>query len=453
MHDLHRRRARGRLRWSAAAVALAAVAAASAQASDGAAPACDPDDAGLRLPPGFCALVFVEGLAKPRHLVVTDNGDVLAALGRPSDSTGGVVLVRDTDGDGRGDLRSSFGGPGPATGISLDRGHLYLAYADRVVRWRWKSEEVSPSSDPEVVVSGLLAERSHSAKTIAFSPDGGLFVGIGAPSNACQEPDRSIETPGRRPCPLLAASGGIWRFDPTRAGQTQSDGRRFASGLRNAMAIAVEPTTGVLYGATHGRDGLDTLWPKLFSAAQNAEHPAEELYRIDDGDVFGWPYCYYDLSRRALLANPEYGGDGRSTEGCEAFETPAVALPAHWAPLAMTFYRADAFPEKYRGGAFVAFHGSWNRAPLPQAGYNVVFVPFADGRPVGSYEEFATGFAGPTPTPRGPHRPSGVAVGPDGSLYVADDAGGRIYRIVYRGSGRARSVGRPGAPEREQPKY
>ncbi len=131
---------------------------------------------------------------------------------------------------------------------------------------------------------------------------------------------------------------------------------------------------------------------------------------------------------------PEYGGDGRKAGRCAEKIEPIVAFPAHWGPNGLLFYSGAQFPERYRGGAFIAFHGSWNRAPLPQGGYNVVFVPFAGDRPAGVWEIFADGFAGPDVSPRGAeHRPVGLAQGPDGSLYVSDDRGGRIYRISYLG--------------------
>jgi glucose/arabinose dehydrogenase len=127
---------------------------------------------------------------------------------------------------------------------------------------------------------------------------------------------------------------------------------------------------------------------------------------------------------------PEYGGDGRAVGRCAAVAPPAFAFPAHWAPNALLFYTGTQFPAAYRGGLFVAFHGSWNRAPLPQQGYNVVFLPFAGGRPRGPFQVFADGFRGPTPDRT--YRPTGLAQGPDGSLYMADDRGGRVYRVIYR---------------------
>jgi glucose/arabinose dehydrogenase len=279
--------------------------------------------------------------------------------------------------------------------------------------------------------------RSHAPKGIAIGSDGQLYVNIGAPSNSCQVQDRAPESPGQDPCPLLEIAGGIWRFDPKRSGQTQLDGQRYATGLRNALAMAVDPGTGSLFAAQHGRDQLAANWPKLYNEERSAELPAEEIFRIEPGGDYGWPYCYYDWRQRQKVLQPEYGGDGRTVGRCESVPRPVVAFPGHWAPDGLTFYNSRIFPLKYRGGLFIAFHGSWNRAPLPQAGYKVMFVPIARGIATGPAEVFADGFAGAVVTPNGAkYRPTGLAVGPDGSLYVASDQGeGAVFRILSRAGG------------------
>jgi len=196
------------------------------------------------------------------------------------------------------------------------------------------------------------------------------------------------------------------------------------------MVALTRAPDGVLYGVQHGRDQLGDNWG--FSDERNAELPAEEMFRVDEGDDFGWPYCYYDggLDRRVLA--PEYGGDGSEAGRCAATEPPVATFPAHWAPNGIAFYEGSQFPARYQGGAFIAFHGSWNRAPLPQAGYNVVFVPFVSGAAAAEWEVFAEGFVEGGDLPGGAeHRPTGLAVGSDGSLYLSDDAGGTIWRIVY----------------------
>jgi mono/diheme cytochrome c family protein len=196
----------------------------------------------------------------------------------------------------------------------------------------------------------------------------------------------------------------------------------------------------------HGRDQLAENWPKLYTPRQGADQPAEELLQLERGADYGWPECYYDTTAHKLVLAPEYGGDGGKAVGpCAGKREPIAYLPAHWAPLSVLPYNQTEFPERYRGGAFIAFHGSWNRAPFEQEGYNVVFVPFSGGKPSGGYEIFADGFAGPVRDPgRAAHRPTGLAVGPDGALYIADDVRGRIWRVVYRG--KAALAARPRRP-------
>jgi glucose/arabinose dehydrogenase len=180
---------------------------------------------------------------------------------------------------------------------------------------------------------------------------------------------------------------------------------------------------------------LSTLFPDLYDTKTSADLPAETLYVIEEGDDAGWPYIYYDQNLKAKILAPEYGGDGQKTAGEDAID-PVVAFPGHMAPNALLFYTGEMFPEKYRNGAFIAFHGSWNRAPEKQEGFMVAFVPFKNGEPSGDWEIFANGFAGKeviaSPS-EAKHRPTGLAQGPDGSLYVSDDAGGAIFRIVYKG--------------------
>jgi len=400
-----------------------------------AAQSCDPDDAGLTLPPGFCATVFADGLGAARHIAVATNGDVFVALraSRRGGTAVGVVALRDSDGDGKADTQRRFGELG-GTGIALHDGYLYFAPDDRVLRYPLAAGSLEPSGPPETVVSGLPSRGSHSAKSIEISANGDLYVNIGAPSNSCQVEDRQRGSPGQDPCPQLERRGGVWQFDASASEQTQADGRRFATGLRNMVALELHPESGVLYGVQHGRDQLGQNWPELYDQQDNAEKPAEEFVRINEGDDFGWPYCFYDPELNEKVLAPEYGGDRETVGRCADVEDPIVAYPAHWGPNGLLFYTGGQFPERYAGGAFIAFHGSWNRAPLPQGGYNVVFQPFENGEPAGDWEVFADGFAGGTKGPRdAEHRPSGLAQAPDGSIYVTDDRGGRVYRISYVG--------------------
>ena len=370
---------------------------------------CDDGNGGLTLQPGFCAVVVAKDLEGVRQVTVGNDGIVYGAMAK---GDAGVVALRDTNGDGRADERAMFGPP-KANDVESHEGFLYLALADQVVRWRLVPGQLVPTGEPEIVVSGLPSDNSHKAKSIAFDGDA-MYVNIGSPTNSCQEKDRTKGSPGVDPCRELDTRAGVWLFSASRPGQTQSDGTRYATGIRNATALAVRPGTKILYGGTHGRDQLSTNW--TFSDAYNAENPGEELIVINKGDDFGWPYCYYSTETKTLVLAPEYGGDGTRVDRCAKMKEPVMVFPAHWAPLALAFSGE---------GAFVAFHGSWNRAPLPQAGYRVVFAPFVDGKPTGAYTTFAIGTESDTWL-----RASGVAVAKDGAVYISADKNGMIWRVV-----------------------
>lgn len=405
-------------------------------------PECDPYNGGIALPEGFCALVVTDaelaGRARLRHIAVEPDGDLYVAVQGSRDAEtpserGGILALRDTTGDGRADVSEWFG-PAGGTGVEIRDGHLYFATNEAVLRYRL-GDALVPDAAPDTLVAGLPAEHSHSAKSLAFGDDGAMFVNIGSPTNACQPigRDRERGVAGEDPCAQLETRAGVWQFSADAAGQSLEDGERWATGIRNAVALAWNPHDANLYAVQHGRDQLD-LW-EGFDAEDNAVGPAEELQRLTRGADFGWPYCYYDtrLNRRVLA--PEYGGDGAEVGRCAAADDPLVAFPAHWAPNDLVFYTGDHFPAAYRGGAFIAFHGSWNRAPFPQAGYRVVFVPFSGGDPGSEWSTFADGFAGGEVASPGDadHRPMGLAEGPDGTLYITDSAAGRIWRVIHRG--------------------
>ena len=345
---------------------------------------------------------------------------------------GGVVALR-PDASGHFTTKENFG-TGSSTGIGLRNGYLYVATTTSVVRWKMTKGELKPTGEMETVVADLPQQNEHEDKGLTFDGKGSLYVNVGAPSNACQSQDRRAKVVGQDPCPILELHGGIWKFDENKLNQKQSDGVKFATGLRQMPAITWHD--GALYIAMNSRDQLDTLWGEMFSAQENAERPAEPLYRAVQGDNFGWPYCFFDYGMQKLILNPEYGGDGKNQGRCTEFKLPIATFPAHWAPVDIMFYEGKMFPAHYKGGAFIAFHGSWNRAPLPQDGFYVAFQPFSGDKPTGKYEIFADGFAGSAPVTgrtQAQSRPDGVAEGPDGSLYITDSQKGKIWRVMYTG--------------------
>jgi glucose/arabinose dehydrogenase len=399
-------------------------------------PACDADDGGLVLPAGFCALVAHPGVGAARHLAVAPNGDVFVALRDRQGQQGGIIGLRDGNGDGRLDGEARFGSSG-GTGIAVQDGFLYFATNTAVLRYALSATgSLEPRLPPDTVVSGFPDQRSHAAKTLAFDGEGRMWVNVGAPSNACQLEDRRPGVPGRDPCPELERQAGIWVFDLAKAPQRQEEGSRWATGIRNALALAWDPATASLFAVVHGRDMLDVIAPDEFSAAENAELPSEEFIRVRQGADFGWPYCYHDPELGRHVLAPEYGGDGEREGRCTAYPAPLTAYPAHWAPQALLVYHGEHFPEHFHGGAFIAWHGSWNRAPYPQRGYKVTFQPLRAGEPAGEWEVFADGFAGReivSSPGDAAHRPMGLAVAPDGTLYVVDSVRGRIWRVVHTG--------------------
>jgi glucose/arabinose dehydrogenase len=424
-----------RISISMAAAALVAALFAPIAAQQGKAPACDPGNGGLTLPDGFCALVVADDLGPARHLAVAPNGDLYVATlgGRGASAQPPLVALHDADGDGKYEVKERFG-DASATGIALRNGYLYVGTPTAVVRYKMTAGSLKPTGAAEVVVGDLPAQRQHEDKGIAFDGRGGLYVNVGAPSNACQSPDRRAKVPGQDPCPLLETVGGIWKFDENKLGQKQSDGVRYATGLRQMPAIAWHD--GALYIAMNNRDQLDTMWPDTFTAEDNATRPSEPLYRAEQGANFGWPYCMHDFTQNKLILNPEYGGDGKAVGRCTTFTPPIAVFPAHSAPVDLMFYTGTMFPAKYRGGAFIAFHGSWNRSPMPQDGYNVTFQAVSGGKASGPAEIFAKGFAGKDPLMRpndATYRADGVAQGPDGSLFISESQKGRVWRVLYKG--------------------
>ena len=361
----------------------------------------DADNAGLTLPSGFAALKVADNLGRTRHIVVNKQGAIYAKLER-LDNGKGVLVLKDTDGDGRAETKTSFGNF-TGTGIAT-------------------------------IVTGLVDKGQHNSKSITLDNAGNIYVNVGAPSNSCQEKDRTKGSMGMMPCPILDSAGGIWQFKVDQLNQSYATGVRYATGLRNVVGLDWNNQLNQLFVTQHGRDMLNNLFPDLYDTTTSAELPSETMYAIRKGDNAGWPYIYYDHVKGKKMMAPEYGGDGVKTVD-DKYINPAMAFPAHMAPNGLLFYTGNQFPARYKNGAFIAFHGSWNRSPLPQEGYYVVFVPYENGKPTGKWEVFADGFSGKSvvKNPRdAQHRPCGLAEGPDGSLYISDDVKGTIYRIMYQ---------------------
>jgi glucose/arabinose dehydrogenase len=402
----------------------------------------DPDDGGIKLPEGFRAVVMADALKSGdvtgaiRFLAVAPNNDVYVKTGK-----GGIIALRDTNGDGRADVKETFG-EGGGSGIALHDGWLYHSTTSAIYRYKLTPGELVPKGTSELVVSGLPDKGQHNSKVFAFGPDGQLYVEVGSPSNAYGGPkDRALGAKGEDPTEFLKTHGGWWRFDPNKLNQTQADGFHYSTGHRHMLSIAWNPISKTFFVVQMGRDNLSTVAPAHYTDEDNAEKPSEDMFVLKEGGNYGWPFTYYDPIQKARMLAPEYGGDNAKRAEAGKYPDPVVAFPGHWAPLQMAFYSGTQFPEKYRGGAFVAFHGSWNRAPRPQGGYNVAYVPFDEkGMPRGGYEVFASGFPGLaefTKPGDAKYRPAGLAFAPDGSMYVSDTEKGRVWRIFHTGEKRA----------------
>lgn len=391
------------------------------------------DNAGIQVPEGFGVIKVADSLGKPRHFAITPSGGIYVKLREPLNGNG-ILYLRDNDGDGVAESKEGFGDYG-GTGMNLDDDFLYASSDETIFRYSLDSNgKVTNPKAPDTLVTGLINRRSHATKSFTLDGQGNVYVNIGAYSNACQEEDRKIGSPAMMPCPILDSAGGIWQFRTDELKQSYHNGKRFATGLRNVVGLDWNHEIKKLFVTQHGRDMLHTLFPEIYDTKTSAILPSETLYSIEEGDDAGWPYIYYDHIQNKKILAPEYGGDGKKTGGEDVID-PIVAFPGHMAPNALLFYTGKMFPKKYKNGAFIAFHGSWNRAPEEQEGYMVAFVPFSNGKPSGEWEIFADGFAGSekilSPDAAN-HRPTGLAQGPDGSLYVSDDAGGTLFRIVYQ---------------------
>jgi glucose/arabinose dehydrogenase/mono/diheme cytochrome c family protein len=404
----------------------------------------DADNGGLILPDQFEAVVVADSTGRARHIAVNDNGDIYVKMrgSRPK----GLLALRDTDNDGKADVKEYFGDYDDqghyGTAMRIYNGYIYFSTAGEVYRQKLTPGELVPKSPVELVMKDDYKNdvhgAEHIAKPIAFDDSGHLYVQFGAPGDMCQGMghERVPGTPGLQPCPQLEEHAGVWQFDANKLNQTQKDGRRYATGIRSIVGMDWNHKENALYALQHGRDDLHRSWPAYYNDWQSAVFPSEEFFKVTDGFDGGWPYYYYDQIQQKKLLNPEYGGDGKKEGDGAKLPQPLIGFPGHFAPNDLLFYTGDQFPERYKNGAFIAFHGSTIRAPYPQAGYFIAFVPFKDGKPSGEWEVFADGFAGTdtiVKTSDAKYRPMALAMGPDGSLYIGESEKGKIWRVMYKG--------------------
>jgi len=413
-------------------------------------PPADKDNGGLALPIGFKAVVVVDSLkGQSRHIAVNSNGDIYVKARNHFRNDGyGNIALRDTNNDGKADLIVPFGkydGHTYGTAMRIHNGYLYFSSELVVYRYKLTPGQLVPDSKLDTMVVDDPPYHEHQTKPLAFDNQGHMFVGWGAGSNASQVKNRQPGSPGvgtpdspTDGSPFLVDHGGIWMFDENKTNQKQADGVKYATGLRSIVAMEWDTKSNSLYAINHGRDDLRMLWPAIYSPWESAMLPAEEFFKIgSNGFNGGWPYYYYDQLKGKKLLNPEYGGDKVKEGQGAVLPKPIVAFPAHFAPNDLLFYKGNQFPSRYKNGAFIAFHGATNRAPYPQAGYIIAFVPFKNGLPSAKWEVFADGFAKADPIVNvsdAVYRPMGLAEGPDGSLYISDTEKGKIWRIMFKGN-------------------
>jgi len=350
-----------------------------------------PENTQLKVPAGFSVTLFADNLQGPRTMLYAPNGDLFVAQSR----VGSVLVLRDTNNDGEPDARTTYAqGLNGVFGMAFHDGYLYLGRTDSIVRYKYKDGDTQAQGTPEKIVD--MPTGGHSTRNIVFSRDGKkMYVAVGSASNKSdgEEPRRAA----------------VSEYNPDGTGH-----RVFASGLRNPVALTLYPGTDTIWVSVNERDTLgDDLVPDYVTS-------------VKDGAFYGWPYSYIGSNY-----DPEH--NGKRPDLVQRAVVPDVLLPAHAAAVGLAFYTGTQFPQRYRNGAFIGLHGSWNRSKL--AGYRIAFVPFQNGKPSGPVEDFVTGWIindGNPGTAWG--RPVSPFVAKDGSLLVSDDGANKIWRVRYTGS-------------------
>ncbi|MFT3935601.1 MAG: c-type cytochrome [Chitinophagaceae bacterium] len=413
-------------------------------------PPGDKDNGGLFLPGNFEAVVVADSIGRARHMAVNDNGDIYVKLTYNDimHGYGGTVALRDENNDGKADIIAYMGNykdeGGLPAGIRIYDGYLYTTTVKYIFRNKLINGSLLPDKATDTIFTDTdtaLFRHWHSAKPITFDNNGNMYMPFGAPDDAAQDVKIAGAAgipngKGVDPAPELENHAGIWKFDANKKYQTQKDGYQYATGLRSILAIAWNDKDHSLYAAVNGMDNFHTRYPERYTPWQAAMLPSEIFTKVKEHGNYGWPYGYYDQLQGKNILQPGYGGDGKITGRAASFDLPIIGFPGHWAPMDLLFYKGNQFPEHYKNGAFIAFHGSTDRSPYPQAGYTVCFVPFKDGKATTQWELFADGFTGVDTvvnTSDAKYRPMGLAEGPDGSLYITESNKGKIWRVMYKG--------------------
>ena len=389
----------------------------SKSAENSAEPIKMPEGAKPLLPKGFSVELVASGMENPRIIRVAPNGDIFVADSKANQ----IRVFRLQEGAAKVEEDVIF-----ATGLHQPYGiafyppgpnpeWIYVGNSHSVVRFPYKNGNLKASGEPEVIVDHI-PEAHHWTRDITFSADGSkLYLAVGSGSNIALDMSPVPWTKGglegwKKEKPL----GATWDTEERRADviSFDPDGKNekiYATGLRNCSGMAIQPDNGSLWCAVNERDGL----------GDNV--PFEYVTSVKEGGFYGWPWYY-------IGSNEEPRRKGERPDLASKVTVPDVLIQAHSAPLGMTFYTDDAFPAEYRGSAFVALHGSWNRSG--RTGYKVVMLPFKDGKPTGEYKDFMTGFVLSDDEVWG--RPVGIAVAKDGSLLVSEDGTGTLWRVSYK---------------------